>query len=351
MGAAVAPNSSAIRVAASALVGALLLLAGLASVLVGLPQDCSTSATAAAPSAAADRTIPADYLTLYERAGQVYGVPWTVLAAIGAIESDHGRSHAPGVQSGVNAYGCCAGPMQFNLRDGPPSTWQRWRVDGDGDGRLDPYAPADAIASAGRYLQALVRQAGGDVARAVLGYNHSSAYVADVLARARAYGDAPDAELAATQGASPSGCSSTSAAPPATLRGAERVKSPRAYALLPACCAHTICASPRPAKAATTPTGTAPPSTSCRPNPSTRPPGTSLPARSRERSAGHRHVELLEVGRPARSSPRSSSSATRDTRDTDHRGLAPHRVLPTSTFPGRRRATAPARHHRHAPGS
>ena len=72
------------------------------------------------------------------------------MAGIGAIESDHGRSTAPGVHSGVNALGCCAGPMQFNVANGPPSTWQSYAVDGDRDGEKDPYDPADAIASAAR---------------------------------------------------------------------------------------------------------------------------------------------------------------------------------------------------------
>ena len=46
-------------------------------------------------------------------------------SAIGSIKTDHGRSRAPGVRSGVNRFGCCADPMQFNLRDGPLSTWDR----------------------------------------------------------------------------------------------------------------------------------------------------------------------------------------------------------------------------------
>jgi hypothetical protein len=57
-------------------------------------------------------------------ASTAYTIPWTVLAAMGAIESDHGRPKAPEVRSGVNSFGCCAGPMQFNLTAGPPSTWQ-----------------------------------------------------------------------------------------------------------------------------------------------------------------------------------------------------------------------------------
>src|SRR5919108_1699104 len=67
------------------------------------------------PSAAARAEIPPRYLQLYQQAGERYGVdPW-ILAAIGAVETQHGRSTAPGVRSGVNAFGCCAGPMQFSI--------------------------------------------------------------------------------------------------------------------------------------------------------------------------------------------------------------------------------------------
>jgi hypothetical protein len=90
--------------------------------------------------------IPRGYLTLYTGAAAVCrGLTWQVLAAIGKVESDHGRSSAPGVRSGVNAFGCCAGPMQFNLRNGPPSTWDTW-------GRGNVYDPADAIPAAARKL-------------------------------------------------------------------------------------------------------------------------------------------------------------------------------------------------------
>src|SRR5829696_7820447 len=175
MGAAVSPGPSLARTTAVLASAGVLLLAAAASLVPGmLRETCSgDSGAGTPPSATADRTIPADYVTLYQQAGAAYAVPWTILAAIGAIESDHGRSHASGVQSGVNLFGCCAGPMQFNLRDGPPSTWQRYRVDGDGDGTLDPYAPADAIASAGNYLRALIKAAHGDLAAAFGGYNHS----------------------------------------------------------------------------------------------------------------------------------------------------------------------------------
>ncbi|HEY6887961.1 MAG TPA: hypothetical protein VI300_09285 [Solirubrobacter sp.] len=59
----------------------------------------------------------------------------------------------------------CAGPTQFNLRDGPPSTWQTNPVDGDRDGTTDAYDPADAIASAAHYPHAPLEAAGTDIAQ------------------------------------------------------------------------------------------------------------------------------------------------------------------------------------------
>src|SRR5918998_530619 len=96
-------------------------------------------------SAFALRDIPPAYLTTYQAAGTTYELGWEYLAAIGKIETDHGRSSAPGVRSGVNFAGCCAGPMQFNIRNGPPSTWDSYGIDGNRDGRRSPYDPADAI--------------------------------------------------------------------------------------------------------------------------------------------------------------------------------------------------------------
>src|SRR3954469_17203093 len=121
---------------------AVIALAALSAVLVvTATRTCSDTGLEAVPSGAAKRAVPANYLSLYRLAGRGSGVPWTVLAAIGSIETDHGRSRAPGVRSGVNRHGCCAGPMQFNLRDGPPSTWQGYRVDGNHDGATDLYNP------------------------------------------------------------------------------------------------------------------------------------------------------------------------------------------------------------------
>jgi hypothetical protein len=136
------------------------------------------------PSQLATAEIPAEYLELYQQAAQRYGIdPW-ILAAIGHIETNHGRLNAPGVRSGVNAYGCCAGPMQFSVI-GARSTWDAYGVDGNNDGRKSPYDPADAIPAAARYLKA--SGAPGDYRRAIFAYNHADWYVADVLAQAETY--------------------------------------------------------------------------------------------------------------------------------------------------------------------
>src|SRR5919199_3616006 len=76
----------------------------------------------ASPLALAD--IPAGYLAAYLAADRhCPGLRWQLLAAIGKVESDHGRSRAPGVRSGLNRFGCCSGPMQFNVKNGPRTTW------------------------------------------------------------------------------------------------------------------------------------------------------------------------------------------------------------------------------------
>jgi len=218
---------------ATAVIGMAALSAVLA--VVAARDICSGSALDAAPSARAGRSIPGRYLRLYRQAARVSRMPWPVLAAIGSIESDHGRSRAPGVRSGLNRHGCCAGPMQFNLRDGPPSTWERYGVDGNHDGAKDIYDPEDAIPSAAGYLSELARRARGNLSQAVLGYNHAPAYVRQVLARARAYARATYGQLATTVGepTNAAGCADGDLAGPANLRQAERVAAPRVYRTLP----------------------------------------------------------------------------------------------------------------------
>ncbi len=120
---------------------------------------------------------PGSYLDLYKQAAtSCPGLSWTVLAAIGQVESDHNRN--PG-RSSAGALG----PMQFM-----PATWKAYGVDGDGDGKADIMNPYDAIPGAAKYLCANGAGRGGkQLYRAVWHYNHADWYVQKVLALARAY--------------------------------------------------------------------------------------------------------------------------------------------------------------------
>jgi hypothetical protein len=117
------------------------------------------------------------YLDLYKRAAKTCpGLSWTVLAAIGQVESDHGRN------AGRSSAGAL-GPMQFL-----PSTWKAYGVDGDRDGKADIMNPYDAIPGAARYLCANGAGRGGSALyQAVFRYNHADWYVQQVLALAKAY--------------------------------------------------------------------------------------------------------------------------------------------------------------------
>ncbi|MGH9090291.1 MAG: C40 family peptidase [Acidimicrobiales bacterium] len=136
-----------------------------------------------APTPAAS-AIPADYLALYQAAAATCpGLSWTVLAAIGTVESGNGTSQLPGVHSGANPAGA-EGPMQFE-----PATFSAYDepVPPGGVTPPSPYDPTDAIYAAARLLCA--NGAGsGNVAGAVYDYNHTDAYVSEVLTLAASYG-------------------------------------------------------------------------------------------------------------------------------------------------------------------
>src|SRR6266498_3436533 len=57
---------------------------------------------AASPSDIALTDIPAVYLQLYQHAAGAERLDWAYLAAIGKVETDHGRLRAPGVTAGAN---------------------------------------------------------------------------------------------------------------------------------------------------------------------------------------------------------------------------------------------------------
>ncbi|MCW3033816.1 MAG: Lytic transglycosylase catalytic [Solirubrobacterales bacterium] len=128
----------------------------------------------AAPSSEAIADIPARYLELYRSAARRYALDWAILAGIGKVECDHGRDSDPSCSraGSVNSAGA-GGPMQFLA-----ATWQKYGVDGDGDGRRNRWSAADAIFGAANYLRA--SGAPGDYRRAIFAYNKAAWYVAQV---------------------------------------------------------------------------------------------------------------------------------------------------------------------------
>jgi hypothetical protein len=122
---------------------------------------------------------PTNYLTLYQASAADYcpGLSWTVLAAIGQVESGHGANDGPSSAGAL-------GPMQFL-----PSTWAVWGTTGFGrTGPPDIMNPLDAVPSAARLLCAAGAAAGGaSLAAAIYAYNHAAWYVSEVLTLAREY--------------------------------------------------------------------------------------------------------------------------------------------------------------------
>ena len=158
------------------------------------PQQGSAVAQPAAAPAA--RSIPSNYLYWYQKVGQQYDVPWTILAGIGTVESDNGQTTLPGVHSGQNGFGA-AGPMQIGIEGASTNTWGGAPIhpasevvsgvatDEDGDGIANVYDPADAIAGAAKYLVSAGVQS--NPSAAIFAYNHLQSYVQSVLMYAGQY--------------------------------------------------------------------------------------------------------------------------------------------------------------------
>lgn len=154
-------------------------------------------------------SLPATVLAAYQRAQASLAasepgchLPWELLAAIGQVESGQARGGAVdangttfkpilgpvldgngfadipdtdgGRYDGDPVHDRAVGPMQFI-----PSTWAHWGADGNGDGVADPNNVFDAALAAGRYLCADGRDLSqpAQMDRAILGYNHSQAYL------------------------------------------------------------------------------------------------------------------------------------------------------------------------------
>ena len=120
---------------------------------------------------------PKSYRDLYiDSARYCPGLSWTVLAAIGQVESGHGRELGPSSAGAL-------GPMQFL-----PSTWAAYGLDGDGDGTADIMNPHDAVPSAAGYLCRSGANRGADgLYDAIFAYNHADWYVRKVLDIAALY--------------------------------------------------------------------------------------------------------------------------------------------------------------------
>ena len=154
----------------------------------------------------AKRRVPAStgagFLPLYREAARTFGVSWRLIASIHRQETAF--STAPTTYHGLNPFGCCAGPMQFNVTNGPPSTWALYRQSFRHGKRPKRYPhptlhhPSiyddfDAIMAAG----ALLRDAGatgaldgGSWSAAYAYYGHDlfgTEYASQVLARARGW--------------------------------------------------------------------------------------------------------------------------------------------------------------------
>jgi hypothetical protein len=61
------------------------------------------------------------FYPIYATAQSTFGVNWLLLASIHRQESAF--STAPGTYHGLNFAHCCGGPMQFNVTNGPLTTW------------------------------------------------------------------------------------------------------------------------------------------------------------------------------------------------------------------------------------
>ena len=147
-------------------------------------------------STEAANSIPANYLKWFQKVGLQYNVSWTILAGIGKVESDDGRTTLTGVMNGSNSFGA-AGPMQIGIAGASANSWGGAPVhkasevvtgvatDEDGDGTASVYDPADAIAGAAKYLVAHGAQQ--NVTSAIFAYNHANWYVEEVLSWASKY--------------------------------------------------------------------------------------------------------------------------------------------------------------------
>jgi Transglycosylase SLT domain len=292
--------------------------------------------------------IPVTALRAYVRAAETLrradpscGLPWHLLAAIGRVESNHGRfagrqlltdgrSSQPIIGLPLNGMGNVAlirdsdngaldtdrvydravGPMQFI-----PGTWAFVAVDGDGDGRKDPHDIDDASLAAGVYLCAgnsdLRTEAGQRAA--VFRYNHSAEYVELVLALAAAYA---------------SGQSSVPVVPgrPGPLPNVGTDLPAASVGTPPGLADETVDQTPTARPGSSAPTGSAPSSSA----PTSSGPTSSAPTSSAPTSSA-----------PTSSAPTSSAPTSSAPTSSAPTSSAPTSSAPTSSAPTSSQPTSP----------
>lgn len=152
----------------------ILILFGAVGVLTGRWAALAAPELPDAPPAVAD--IPADYLALYRHAASRFGLEWPVLAAVGRVETNHGRN-----RNGCDRnYAGARGPMQ-SLE---PTFVHAAKLAGLSD--ADICDPADAIPAAATYLKS--NGAPDDWQRALYRYNPADWYPPLVMGWAERYG-------------------------------------------------------------------------------------------------------------------------------------------------------------------
>jgi hypothetical protein len=161
-----AAKSPAVHYLAAAVICALVLLVVGLLMLLGGGVAAQAAAAPAAPGVLRPGVVPAAYEALVQQAGLTCpGITAPLLAA--QLEAESGWNPNAGRPVGAQ------GLAQFM-----PGTWTGHGVDGDGDGVLDPFDPADAIASQAAFMCRLLAAVTSDdsltgdpIDLALAGYN------------------------------------------------------------------------------------------------------------------------------------------------------------------------------------
>lgn len=174
---------------ALALIGVLVLfIAAVANGAAGHQEEQGAAGSQVSMQGGQVGDIPPKMLALYRQAAPAAcrGLDWSVLAAVGKVETDHARS--PTMRSSAGA----VGPMQFL-----PSTFTGYAypVPPGGATPPTPWDATDAVYAAARMLCANGAKSGTShgVYKAIYSYNHADWYVRKVLGQAKAYAAAPGA--------------------------------------------------------------------------------------------------------------------------------------------------------------